>query len=341
MNHVLRCFSLWTTLSLALGLLSLVPAAAHQFAPALLELQEVDASKVAVRWKQPVVRVMGSQLLPVLPGDCAGIGNPEVIRKDTGMEAVWNIACPGGLVGKIVGVEGIPASRADVLLRIGLTDGRSLNHLLTGDHPNFTIPEQESLLAVLTSYTKLGLEHILTGFDHLLFVLGLTLLVGYGRLLLWTITAFTLGHSVTLALAVLGFVNFPPAPIEAGIALSIYILGIELARADRKTLLRTYPWLVAGLFGLLHGLGFAGALAEVGLPEGEIPLALFSFNLGIELGQLAFVGGVLLFWAFLRKLPFAWPRIVQLLPVYAIGSLAAFWFFERSWSALSLAGWIG
>jgi hypothetical protein len=258
---------LWGALSLGLTLLSPGFTAAHQFAPALLELQEVDASNVAVRWKQPIVRVMGSQLLPVLPGDCAGIGKPTVIRKDTGMEAVWKIACPGGLVGKIVGVEGIASSRADVLMRIGLTDGRSLSHLLTGDHPTFKIPGRESQLSVLASYTKLGVEHILTGFDHLLFVLGLTLLVGYGPLLLWTITAFTLGHSVTLALAVLGFVNFPPAPIEAGIALSIYILGIELARADRKTLLRTYPWLVAGLFGLLHGLGFAGALAEIGLPE--------------------------------------------------------------------------
>jgi hydrogenase/urease accessory protein HupE len=264
-----------------------------------------------------------------------------VIQKGTGMEATWEIACSGGLVGKIVGVEGIAASRADVLLRIGLTDGRSLRHVLTGDDPNFKIPGRESQLSVLASYIKLGVEHILTGFDHLLFVLGLTLLVGYGRLLLWTITAFTLGHSVTLALAVLGFVSFPPAPIEAGIALSIYVLGVGLARTDRKTLLRTYPWFVAGLFGLLHGLGFAGALAEVGLPEGEIPLALFSFNLGIELGQLAFVGLVLVLWALLRRLPFAWPRIVQLLPVYAIGSLAAFWFFERSWIALSLAGWIG
>ena len=324
----------WFGAALLIGVGSLlsVRADAHQFAPALLELQEVEEGRAAVRWKQPLVRVMGSQLRPVLPGECEGVGRPNVSRKGTGMEATWTIKCPGGLVGKIVSVEGIASSRADVLLRVGLEDGRSFHHVLTGDDATFTVPERESRLSVLTDYARLGVEHILTGFDHLLFVLGLTLLVGYGRLLLWTLTAFTLGHSVTLALAVLGLVNFPPGPIEAGIAFSIYVLAVELVRSNHTTLLHTYPWLVAGLFGLLHGLGFAGALAQVGLPEAEIPLALFSFNVGIELGQVAFVGLVLAVWALLRRLPFAWPRIVQLLPAYTIGSLAAFWFFERSWS---------
>ncbi len=313
-------------------------ADAHQFAPALLELREIDASRVAVRWKQPIVRVMGSRVQPVLPGDCNGIGKPEVSRKGTGMDATWQIECPGGLFGKSVGAEGITESRANVLLRVELGDGRSFRHILTGDSPVYRIPEQESRFSVFASYAELGIEHILTGYDHLVFVLGLTLLAGYSRLLLWTITAFTLGHSVTLAFAVLGFVNFPPAAIEAGIAISIYVLAIELVRSERKTVLRNYPWLVAGLFGLLHGFGFAGALAEVGLPQGEIPLALFAFNVGIELGQLGFVAVVLVFWAMLRKLPFSWPRPVQLFPAYAIGSLAAFWFLERSWSFLSMIG---
>lgn len=340
MNRLVRRFFLQGVLSLGLPFFFAIPAGAHQFAPALLELQEVGADRVAVRWKQPAVRVMGSRLQPVLPGDCKGIGKPTVTRQGTGMEATWEIACPDGLVGKIVGVEGIAESRADVLLRVALEDGRSFRHVLTGDAAVFTIPERESRLTVLTNYAKLGVEHILTGFDHLLFVLGLTLFVGYERLLLWTITAFTFGHSITLALAVLGFVQFPPGPIEAGIAFSIYVLAVELARSNQKTLLHTYPWLVAGLFGLLHGLGFAGALAQVGLPEGEIPLALFSFNVGIELGQLAFVGLVLTVWALFRRLPFAWPRIVRLVPAYAIGSLAAFWFFERSWSAVLQSDWL-
>ncbi len=322
--------SVWSLFPLAAG--------AHQFAPALLELRELGTDVVAVRWKQPLVRVMGSRVQPVLPGDCNGIGKPDVSRKGTGMEAAWQLRCPGGLFGKTIGAEGISESRADVLLRVELADGRSFRHILTGDYPTFTVPEQESRSLVFTSYTELGIEHILTGYDHLLFVMGLTLLVGYHRLLVWTITAFTLGHSVTLAFAVLGFVNFPAAPIEAGIALSIYILAVELARTNPKTLLRNYPWLVAGLFGLLHGFGFAGALAEVGLPDGEIPLALFAFNVGIELGQLGFVAVVLVCWAVLQKLPCSWPRFIRLFPAYTIGSLAAFWFFERSWGALSAIG---
>src|SRR5215831_12643877 len=157
----------------------------------------------------------------------------------------------------------------------------------------------------MVGYGRLGVEHILTGFDHLLFVLGLVLLVGGGRRLLWTVTAFTLGHSVTLALAVLGFVHVPQQPIEAGIALSIYVLAVELApRGVRKpTLLERAPWLAAGLFGLLHGLGLAG--------------------------QLAFVGVVLATWAGLRALPVRWPRSTAYVPAYAIGTLAAFWFFQR------------
>lgn len=329
-------FCLVLLLSVIAGTLLPALADAHQFAPALLELREIDTDTVAVRWKQPIVKVMGSQVQPVLPGDCNGIGRPEVSRKKTGMEATWQIKCSGGLFGKTVGAEGITESRAVVLLRVELVNGSTFRHILTGDYPIYTVPEQESRSTVIVNYAQLGIGHILSGYDHLLFILGLTLLVGYNRLLLWTITAFTLGHSVTLAFAVLGVVNFSPAPIEAGIALSIYILAVELARTKRKTLLRNYPWFVAGLFGLLHGFGFAGALAEVGLPDGEIPLALFAFNVGIELGQLGFVAIVLIFWAILRKLPFSWPRFAKMFPAYIIGSLAIFWFFERSWGYLSM-----
>ena len=324
----------WPRLLLPAAILFSVPAEAHLFAPAVLELQETSGSHVTIRWKQPIMRVMGSELRPVLPGECNGIGRPAVKQAGTGIEANWEIQCPEGLVGKSVEVEGIPSSRADVLLRIRLADGRSMRHVLTGDEPGFTIPARESRLSVLGSYARLGVEHILTGFDHLLFVLGLTLLVGGGRKLLWTITAFTLGHSVTLGLAVLGFVKLPPAPIEAGIALSIYVLAVELARPGEKSLLRAYPWPMAGLFGLLHGLGFAGALSEAGLPEGEIPLALFAFNVGIELGQIAFVVLVLFMWRFLRKMPLARHSFARLMPAYAIGSLAAFWLLERSWAGV-------
>jgi hydrogenase/urease accessory protein HupE len=254
--------------------------------------------------------------------------------------ASWEIDCADGLVGQTVHVEGIAASQANVLLRLVLADGRSMRHVLTADQPSFVVPEREGTLNVVVGYGRLGVEHILTGFDHLLFVLGLVLLVKGGRRLLWTVTAFTLGHSVTLALAILGFVRMPQQPIEAGIAFSIYILAVELAPHEvrKPTLTERAPWLMAGFFGLLHGLGFAGALTQVGLPQGEIPLALLSFNVGIEAGQLVFVGVVLGAWAALRALPVRWPRPTAYVPAYAIGTLAAFWFFQRLAACLTGLG---
>ncbi len=307
------------------------PAAAHQFAPALLEIVEISAGRAEVDWKQPAVRVQGSQLRPVLPIECEGVGDPEVTKEGTGIRARWEIQCPQGLAGKSVGVEGIAGSQADVLLRITLADGRQLRHVLKADAPSFKIEADSSRPGVFKDYAVLGVEHILFGWDHLLFVLALVLLVGWGSSLLWTITAFTAGHSITLALASLGVVEVPQAPIEAAIAASIYVLAVELTRArtGQKTLTQRAPWLVASSFGLLHGLGFAGALAEVGLPTKEIPLALFSFNVGIEAGQLLFVAAVLLATAALRKLPMTWPRWAQALPAYGIGSLAVFWFLQR------------
>ncbi|NQZ99218.1 MAG: HupE/UreJ family protein [Myxococcales bacterium] len=309
-------------------------AQAHVFAPALLELRELDEQfgrhVTSVRWKQPRVRATGSLLEPVLPDDCVA-GQPQSVIEGTGLVSTWTLECPRTLVGERIAVEGIAESGADVLLRIALEDGRTLTHILKADQPEFLVPERQTALSVFVGYTRIGIEHILSGWDHLLFVLGLVLLVGWGRKLLWTVTAFTLGHSVTLALAVLGFVKFPPQPIEALIAFSIYLLAVELARrnVNRKSLMDRMPWIVAGGFGLLHGLGFAGALQQVGLPQGEIPLALFAFNVGIELGQLAFVALILVTWAAVRAVPFEWPRWAARVPAYGIGPLAAYWFFER------------
>ncbi len=349
----------WIGASLLLALATITPpAAAHQFAPALLELEEIAPERAAVAWKQPAVRVQGSRLRPVLPVECRGVGDPSVAREGTGLRARWQIECPGGLAGKTVGVEGIAASRADVLLRVVLSDGRKLRQVLRADAPSFTIERDAGRMGVLSSYGVLGVEHILTGWDHLLFVLALVLLVGWGRSLFWTVTAFTLGHSVTLALAALGLVTVPQAPIEAAIALSIYVLAVELTapktsasggalrpnptvpgdccaaqqspglRGERTPTQRA-PWLVASGFGLLHGLGFAGALSEVGLPSGEIPLALFSFNVGIELGQLGFVAAVLVAAAAAKALPIRRPRWTAAVPAYFIGACAAYWFCER------------
>jgi hypothetical protein len=326
----LRFLALATSVLAALAVAS--PAFGHQFAPALLELEEQDGGRVAVYWKQPVQRVQGSQLRPVLPVECQGLGEPEVEREATGLKARWQMDCPGGLAGKTIGVEGIAASQADVLLRVALHDGRNLRQVLKADAPTFEIGDDDGRLGVFAGYAALGVEHILGGWDHLLFVLALVLLIGgWGKRLVWTITAFTLGHSVTLGLAVLGWVSMPQGPIEVAIAFSIYWLAIELAASVRgvTTFTQRASWAVASGFGLLHGLGFAGALREVGLPATEIPLALFSFNVGIEVGQLAFVGIVLLVAAGLQRLPLAWPVWSRLVPAYGIGSMAIFWCLER------------
>jgi len=316
------------TLALFAWLSLAAPAGAHPFAPALLELRELGADRVSAHWKEPALRAQGSRLQPVLPGGCRGVGKPSVEREGTAMEATWEIECPQGLSGQTVGVQGIASSGADVLLRIQRLDGRQHSLVLTADSPELRIPAAPDRLGVFRTYVGLGFEHIFAGYDHLLFVAGLTLLVGLGRRLAWTITAFTLGHSVTLALAALGYVDFSPHAIEVGIAASLYFLALELAGVLPRTVLRSHPWSIPALFGLLHGLGFAGALAKVGLPHGEIPLALLSFNVGIETGQLAFVGIVLVSWALVETLRIPTP-LLRRASAYAIGSLAILWVLER------------
>jgi hydrogenase/urease accessory protein HupE len=206
--------------------------------------------------------------------------------------------------------------------------------VLTGADGEYVVPERQGPFEVLADYAALGGEHILTGLDHLLFVWGLLLLVSTRRALIFTITAFTLGHSVTLSLAVLGYVDFPTGLVELAIAISILVLAVELTSSGGWGALRRHPSLLAGSFGLLHGFGFAGALADVGLPPEEIPLSLLSFNVGIELGQLAFVFCVLLAGRLLRPLVAGSPGWMRAAPAYAIGSLAVFWCFERAQSLL-------
>ncbi|MGH8583752.1 MAG: HupE/UreJ family protein [Gammaproteobacteria bacterium] len=234
-------------------------------------------------------------------------------------------------MGERIGVEGLNVRKTDALVRIHLAEGRLVQAVLRGNQAFLIVPGHAGVLDVMRDYLILGFEHILTGLDHLLFVLGLVLLIHGWRRLLWTITAFTAGHSVTLSLAVLGFVHVPPAPVEALIALSIFAVAVEITRQAQgcATGLWRFPWAMALVFGFLHGLGFAGALAQVGLPTDEIPLALFSFNVGIELGQILFVGLVLAGRAVIRRLPVPWPKASELVPAYAIGSLAALWIFER------------
>ena len=307
------------------------PGWAHPLDPALLELWESGGGAVEVLWRLPLTQPMNTSLRPVLPDRCTPASTPEVSQSGANVRQHWRLACGArNLVGERLGVEGLHERQTDALLRVHLADGRLAQAVLRGDAPFFTVPPRAGPLDVVHAYLDLGLEHILTGPDHLLFVLGLVLLVR-GRQLLWTITAFTLGHSVTLSLAMLGFVHIPPRPVEALIAGSIVVVAVELTRqAQGRTLwMGRVPWAMAGAVGLLHGLGFAGALAQVGLPAHDIPLALVSFNGGIEVGQLLFVGLVLAARAALGLFPVPWPRVAALIPTYAIGSLAAFWVFER------------
>jgi hydrogenase/urease accessory protein HupE len=323
---------------LVLQLAPALPAAAHPLAPSLLEIAESDRGRLDVRWRTPTQRAPGTDLAPLLPRSCR-IATTRPVRIDgAAFEAGWTLDCGDTpLVGMRFGARGIGASGADVLLRIALADGRSLHGILTADEPGFVVPARQGRASVAASFVRLGVEHILGGWDHLVFVLGLVLLVGGGRGLVATITAFTAGHSVTLSLAVLGIVPLAQPAAEAAIALSILVLAVELGRnrGEPVSLLRRRPWAMAAAFGLLHGLGFAGALAETGLPAGEVPLALASFNVGIELGQLAFVGAVLCAAAVTRGLGRQRER-VALVPAYAIGALAAFWLFERTPDLLAL-----
>jgi hydrogenase/urease accessory protein HupE len=304
---------------------------AHSLAPSLLALAEVGDDEVDVTWKTPLLRVPGSDLRPALPADCTVATPPTLSEEDASVTARWRVACAGGgLVGREIGVEDLAAAKTDALLHVTLADGRVIQTVLRAREPTFVIPDRERGPTVARRYVELGIDHIVTGYDHLLFVLGLLLLVRGGRALVATITAFTVGHSVTLSLAVLGLARLASAPVETLIAASIFVLATELARPESTSPMWRRPWLVAASFGLLHGLGFAGALREAGLPADAIPIALLSFNVGIEVGQLAFVALALLAHRTMRVLSLPAPAWARTIAVYAIGSLAAFWVIERA-----------
>ena len=323
----------------AIGLLGLflgtggATAWAHPLDPALLEMWERGGGRVDVLWRLPALQPIGAALQPQLPPGCTEISSHSVSATTQSIIQRWRLDCgPQSLVGRRIGVLGLRERRTDALVRVHLADGRLLQTVLRGDAPEFTLPQRSGYLDVMRSYLALGFDHILSGLDHLLFLLGLVLLVHGWRLLLETVTAFTLGHSVTLSLAALGIVHIPTRPVEALIAVTIFVVAVEVARDARGHTLGVgrVPWAMAFGFGLLHGLGFAGALAQVGLPDHEIPLALLSFNCGIELGQVVFIVLVLAAREMLRKLPASWLSAGEMIPAYAIGSLSAFWIFQRS-----------
>ena len=306
-------------------------SSAHEIRPAYLGITENNDNTVTILWKQPVAGDVGVKLIPHLSSGWLEKEPTEVSGSHSFFIKKWIVKTPkGSLAGQKVTIEGLDQTITDVLVNISMANGKTLSEIIRPGNPTFDISANAKPLQVI-SYVFLGIEHILEGIDHLLFVLGFLLLVSDKKMLFKTITAFTVAHSITLTAATMKWVSVQPAVVETVIALSIVFMAVELVHSyqGHPGLTAKYPWLIAFSFGLLHGFGFAGALADVGLPENAIPLSLFLFNVGVEIGQLIFVFAVLgLIWLVKRtKLPI--PNYVKWIPPYAIGSFSAMWFMER------------
>ena len=331
--------SLRLLLTLAMTLLVTQFAQAHRFAPSLLKVSEIGPDQYHMVWKTPAQGTSNVPLRPEWPSSCEVRNASPPQLEGTGKVSSWQLHCTDlgedGLVGDTLGISGLGANQASAMVMVALLDGRQYQEVLNAEQPEFVIPAQSSAGEVMSDYSLLGMDHIWSGIDHLLFVFGLLLLVGGGTRLLWTITAFTLGHSITLSLVTLGFFDYPVALVEFTIALSIFVLAVELTRTSRHDILWRNPWWLAGGFGLLHGMGFAGALAETGLPQDNVPLALLFFNVGIEIGQIAFIAVVLALWYLLRRPLAAWQDRLLPVPVYVLGALSAMWCIERGLEALA------
>ncbi|MEP6390719.1 MAG: HupE/UreJ family protein [Halioglobus sp.] len=313
-------------------------AHAHRFAPSLLKVTEVGDGQFHMVFKTPAQATTSIPIAPVWPEVCdvASVSPPQL--EGTGKVSSLKLDCKlddEGLVGQTLGLTGLGPNQSSAMMMIALRDGRQYQAVLNAEQSTYVVPQEPGANQVMTDYSLLGMEHIWGGIDHLLFVFGLLLLVGGGKRLLWTITAFTLGHSITLSLVTLGYFDYPVALVEFTIALSIFILAVELTRKSRHDMLWRNPWWLAGGFGLLHGMGFAGALAETGLPQDNVPLALLFFNVGIEIGQIAFIFVVWGVWLILRKPLAPWQDRLLPVPVYILGSLSAMWCIERGLEALA------
>ncbi|WP_425043757.1 HupE/UreJ family protein [Primorskyibacter sp. S87] len=333
--------ALFRSLILLLSLMA-GQAAAHALDPGYLQIQSLDAANggetYQIFWRKPDVKGKPMPIEARLPENCAPAMAPVDPRFD-GRAWVqgWVASCPGGFGGRDLVIEGLESTRTDVLIRLDSGEA-SVTTRVTAARPSMVAPAVMSGRQVFTSYLGLGFEHILEGLDHLLFVFALLVLIRDPWRLAGAITAFTVAHSITLALATLGVLQVPSPPVEAIIALSIVLLAVEILRRRKgaEQLTEQYPWIISFSFGLLHGLGFAGALSEIGLPEGDIPLALLAFNLGVEAGQLTFVAVVLLAFAVLRAvLPrfanalHAPEAVGSLVMGYAIGGISVYWLAER------------
>lgn len=333
---MIRALALW-----ALCLMALFPEAAraHALEPGFLELEPYGPSQWRVTWRKPQVNGAPMKIEAVLPAQCSPRRGPAPVFDGRAFLSAWVVTCEGGLAGGKIRIEGLERTQTDVLIRYTTTsEAMPQATRLTAWAPTFTIPPDPGPLGIAAGYFALGVDHILKGLDHLLFVLLLLLLIRDWRSLLVAVTSFTVAHSLSLAAASLGWIVMPSPPVEAIVALSIAFLAAELLHPaqDQQRLTQRYPWTVAFAFGLLHGLGFARALLEIGLPEGDVPLALLAFNLGVEAGQILFIALALAIGAAVARL---YPLVMQRLAApgspglrvvaYGVGTLAAYWVAER------------
>jgi hydrogenase/urease accessory protein HupE len=313
-------------------LVSAGPAYAHETRPGFLELRETGRGTYAFLWKKPSGGEVEIYIAPILPDACrlATAGRQQLTPG--ALVVRGTLRCEGGIEGRTLAIDGLESTITDVIVRIHHANGRLESHVLKPVSPSVILGARTSAWQRAVTYVRLGVEHILLGVDHLLFVLGLLLIVGDRWTLLKTITSFTIAHSITLAVATLGYASAPVPPLNAAIALSILFLGPEIVRrwrGDTSFTIR-HPWVVAFAFGLLHGFGFASGLTAMGLPQAEIPLALLLFNVGVEIGQIFFVLMIVLLERAFRTLEIRWPRVVEALPGYAVGSLGAYWTIQRT-----------
>ena len=315
-------------------------AHAHEVRPGFLEIRAVGSGTFDVLWKVPANGEYRLAMYVKLPAKCMGAPSSGTFTGGAFVER-WRATCPGGLIGQRVAIDGLSATRTDVLARFIREDATTQTVRLTPEDTSFEVTAEPDAWQVAKTYLLLGIEHILLGIDHLLFVLGLLFLVGSWRRLVATVTAFTLAHSITLAAATLGLVHVRQTPIEAAIALSVMFVAAEILHQARgqSGLTTRAPWVVAFIFGLLHGFGFAGALREVGLPQSDIPIALLFFNVGVEVGQLIFVASVVaVLWlasglmgkgAKSERGPWQAEALIRTPVAYVVGSTAAFWVVQR------------
>jgi hydrogenase/urease accessory protein HupE len=315
---------LWT------GLAGLVQA--HELQPSSMELRQLTSERFEVIWRAPVYYRKPHPAQLQLPETWQTVGEPTVKQLPDSALHSHVVDVQGGVIdGAVIRFVGLESTITDVFARFVWLDGSETTAIARPNQPWIEIIAQRSAWQVAWDYTVLGVDHILSGFDHLTFVLALLLIVSGARRLLITVTSFTLAHSITLAAATLGVLWVPGPPVEAVIALSILFLASELVKVNRglPSLTARYPWIVAFTFGLLHGFGFAGALADVGLPQHEVPLALLMFNVGVELGQLLFIAVILLIVRLSKWMRSEWPAWIRQVPAYGIGGIAALWLIER------------